>query len=432
MPPPSLSGNRAMNDLNLARPGAIGNDRPVRARFPAWLAPALGLGVVALAVGGVMLWPGGQTVEARQITTAVAEETRFSSLVVFAATVSGEQGDALVALEGGVLEEILKRNGDRVASDDVVAVISNPELRRSVDEALFRIEGQVAELGERVAGAEGRTADAERAYREAQYRVRVHEADLARYETLETRGFVSSARMTRLREDAAFALREVSAAEQRLLAAQRREAAIRAEADRSRLRLGERSAAELERLRALELRAPQSGVVSGLSASAGASLSPGATVARISYGPSSSIEAQVLDDQASRLRIGGQAHLMEEPQRRLRVIAIDPEVRNGQVAVRLEFIGEPPPTLRAGQTLQVAFETGAPRQAIVVPQGDAIAPDGVWVIDRSGRRAERRAVTLGERAAGRVEIRSGISAGERVLVSSSKDLSGLREVRISQ
>lgn len=222
MPPPSLSGNRAMNDLNLARPGAIGNDRPVRARFPAWLAPALGLGVVALAVGGVMLWPGGQTVEARQITTAVAEETRFSSLVVFAATVSGEQGDALVALEGGVLEEILKRNGDRVASDDVVAVISNPELRRSVDEALFRIEGQVAELGERVAGAEGRTADAERAYREAQYRVRVHEADLARYETLETRGFVSSARMTRLREDAAFALREVSAAEQRLLAAQRR------------------------------------------------------------------------------------------------------------------------------------------------------------------------------------------------------------------
>lgn len=413
---------------------AIGNDRPIGPRFPRWSGAAIaGGGMAVVVVGGLLLWPNGQRVAAAEITTSIARETRFSSLVVFAAKViSGEQGRTLTAAEGGTLSTIVKRNGDNVAVGDIVAILDNLELRRSVAETLFRIEEQEAALANQVADGERRTAEAARAFREAQHRVQVQAADLARYEALEARGFASAAKMSRLRDDAGFAANEASAASDILRAARSRELEIIAEATRSRRQLRERAAREQERLQMLELRAPQAGIVSGLTQVAGATLRPGEAVARISSGPSNQIEAKVLDDQASRLRVGGVAHLLDSPAIQLRVVAIDPEVNEGQVAVRLEFAGSGPQGLRAGQTLQVAFETGQPRQAIVVPFGDAIAPDGIWVVDGSGRRAERRSVVLGERAAGRVEIRSGVTAGERVLTSSRKDLSGLERIVVAQ
>lgn len=421
-----------MTEVHMPGRSAIGNDRPIQPRFPRWSGPAAGMGLVALVVGGLLAWPGGHTVAADQISTSVAQETRFSSLVVFSAEVGGEQGGALTASEGGTVNAILKRNGDSVAAGDVVALLSNPELRRSVAETLFRIEEQEAALAAQVADAERRTSEAARAVREAHYRAQVQSADLARYEVLETRGFASAARMLRLREDAAFSADEAKAALEGLQAARRRELAITSEANRSRGQLRERAATEQDRLKTLELRAPQDGVVSGLTTTAGTALTPGQTVARISSGASNQIEADVLDDQALLLGVGGFAHLLDDPAFQLRIVAIDPEVNKGQVSVRLEFTGVRPARLRAGQTLQVAFETGSARRAIVVPQGDAISPDGLWVVDRSGRRAERRRIVLGERAAGRVEIRSGVSAGERVLISSRKDLTGLDEIVIAR
>jgi HlyD family secretion protein len=181
----------------------------------------------------------------------------------------------------------------------------------------------------------------------------------------------------------------------------------------------------------LDIRAPKSGILSGLTLSIGATVRPGDPVARVSAGPSDQIEAQVLDAYATDLRVGGQARILDQSQVLLTIVAIDPEVREGTVSVRLAFASPPSSSIRAGQTIQVAFHVGQPRRAVVVPFSDVVGPGTAWIVDDNGKTARRRPIELGARAADKVEVRSGIRPGDRVIASSRQSLEGLDSIEIA-
>jgi len=94
--------------------------------------------------------------------------------------------------------------------------------------------------------------------------------------------------------------------------------------------------------------------------------------------------------------------------------AIDPASRTGRVEVALDPV---PPGARAGQFCRVVLKTGV-SERLVVPlaalQRDA---EGEYVlVYRKEGSVDRRGVTSGLRLADRVEIRSGVKPGERVVV----------------
>ena len=73
--------------------------------------------------------------------------------------------------------------------------------------------------------------------------------------------------------------------------------------------------------------------------------------------------------------------------------------------------------LQAGMFAEARLATAVRPRAVVVPEEAVLALQGsyvVWVVD-SGKVA-RRAVTLGVRAPGQVEIVTGVDAGEQVVV----------------
>ncbi|SEO84926.1 efflux RND transporter periplasmic adaptor subunit [Aquisalimonas asiatica] len=72
---------------------------------------------------------------------------------------------------------------------------------------------------------------------------------------------------------------------------------------------------------------------------------------------------------------------------------------------------------RPGMPVTVAMATEAPRERILLPRQALIDDDGVAVVivQTGGESFERRPVRTGMRAAGRVEIVSGLEAGERVV-----------------
>jgi len=99
---------------------------------------------------------------------------------------------------------------------------------------------------------------------------------------------------------------------------------------------------------------------------------------------------------------------------------VDPVNRTVQVKARVENPGR---RLRAGQFADVRLALEDRPDAVVVPEA-AIVPgrerDVVYRV-RDGR-AEQVTVTLGARAPGRVEIRSGIQAGDTVVVAGQQRL----------
>jgi membrane fusion protein (multidrug efflux system) len=80
--------------------------------------------------------------------------------------------------------------------------------------------------------------------------------------------------------------------------------------------------------------------------------------------------------------------------------------------------------------LEARLETARRPEAVVVPE-DAVSPMGgalwIWVV--ADGKADRREVTLGVRTPGYVEVRSGISEGDAVVVGGAERLIPGAEVR---
>ncbi len=95
--------------------------------------------------------------------------------------------------------------------------------------------------------------------------------------------------------------------------------------------------------------------------------------------------------------------------------AIDPSSRTVLIKARVPNPGR---DLQAGMFLELRLATETRPEAVVIPE-DAVVPldlgTYVWVVTNG--QAERREVTLGVRTPGFVEARSGIAAGDQVVVA---------------
>ena len=97
-----------------------------------------------------------------------------------------------------------------------------------------------------------------------------------------------------------------------------------------------------------------------------------------------------------------------------------PQVNEGRFRIELEFKGPAPAALRRGQTLDLEITLGDTRPALVRPNGPFVEATGgswVFVLDKAGRRAERRTIKVGRRNPNDVEVLSGLKPGERVVTS---------------
>jgi len=221
-------------------------------------------------------------------------------------------------------------------------------------------------------------------------------------------------------------LEEARLAYARYESLERQQVAASAELDTRRAAL-QTAEAELavirSRIEARVIRAPFSGVVGFRRVSLGALVRPGDVITtldtldpmRVDFTvPSEHLEA-LRPGLAVTARAGALAGRTFEGEIASVGTRVDPVTR--AVPVRAGVLNPGPPhALKPGLLLTVEIATN-PRQAVMVPEA-ALVPQGerthVLVVGEN-LRVERRTVTPGLRRPGRVEIREGLAAGERVV-----------------
>ena len=105
----------------------------------------------------------------------------------------------------------------------------------------------------------------------------------------------------------------------------------------------------------------------------------------------------------------------------LKVSKIYPQVRNGQFRIDLVFDGPEPPSIQRGQTMSTKLTLGDSARAVLIPNGAFFNDTGgnwVFVVDRGGQSASKRAIQVGRRNADFIEILDGLKPGEKVITSS--------------
>jgi HlyD family secretion protein len=112
--------------------------------------------------------------------------------------------------------------------------------------------------------------------------------------------------------------------------------------------------------------------------------------------------------------------------------SVSPEVVNGEVVARVRFADDATQGLRQSQRVSVRVLLDSRDDVLTVPRGPFMEIDGghsAYVVH--GEVAERRAIRIGASSVDKVEIRAGVQAGERIVISGTEKFNGAQRVFIN-
>ena len=191
-----------------------------------------------------------------------------------------------------------------------------------------------------------------------------------------------------------------------------------------------------ENLENLVIVAPISGQLTLLEANVGESKAAGQRIGQVDEVGAFKVNAFIDEFYLSRVAIGQIATVeIDGKSYELTVSKVYPEVTNRQFEVDLLFSGNPPASIRRGQTVRMRLEIGQPADTLVLANGayfDDTGGQWVFVVDPSGDFAERRPVRFGRRNPEGVEVLGGLKQGEEVITSSYESFMTFDRIQFRQ
>jgi HlyD family secretion protein len=190
------------------------------------------------------------------------------------------------------------------------------------------------------------------------------------------------------------------------------------------------------RLEETVIRATVDGVLIGRSVEPGNVVQPGKELMVLAPAGETQIDLLIDEKHLSQLAIGQKALASADafPGRRFaaEVFYINPgiDALRGSVEVKLR-VPDPPDYLRQDMTVSVDIEV-ARRAATVVVPADAVRDASSaqpWVLAVDGWRARRRAVKLGLKGDGRIEVLEGVAPGDVLISTASGAIATEQRVR---
>lgn len=324
------------------------------------------------------------------------------------------------------------RAGDTVAAGQVLARIASPELaaeRAREATTLLQLE---AEAGRQQISARQQKLAAERDADEA----RLALTGATRDDQLSTEacavGVISIIECQR-RKDA------LDAGRIRQAHAERRLELVAADAAFERQSLAQRVArqrslvAELDRqIEALAVRAPLAARVGSVAVADRAAVAANAPLVTVVDLSRLDVELQVPELYAGDLGLGMKAELrVGAAEASATLVAIAPEVQQGQVLVRARFDGASPEGLRQNQRVSGRIIIERKLGVLQVERGpfvEALGGHAVYVLQ--GDEALRRPLTLGALGASAVEVLQGLQAGDVIVAAGSEKFDQAPRVRL--
>ena len=396
-------------------------DQPVSPRrrwIKRGLLIALALGVAGFLLRNLIL---GKPVETHQAVRSDLVQT-----VVASGRIITPQRAAVGAVITGRVARIPVEEGQSVKRGDVLIVLDDEDERASVAQA----SGAVAQAEARLRQLrEVSLPAAEQALIQAQANLTQARQQHDRARELKAKGFVSQAAL----DDAQ---RNLDVAESQLRAAKLQVATNRPSGSdfalaqtalaQARATLGVAQA----KLDQTVILAPVDGTLISRNVEPGNVVQSGKELMALAPEGETQVVVQIDEKNLAQLRIGQHALASADafPRERFAAVLvyINPgiDALRGSVEVKLR-VPKPPAYLRQDMTVSVDIEVARSAGTVVVP-ADTVRDVGSaqpWVLAVDGGRAVRRAVKLGLKGDGRVEVLDGVAPGDR-LISASQAMVG--------
>ena len=374
----------------------------------------------------------GPGVRRTKIRTSVAEITPIEAIVAATGTLVPEIEETLSSPIAAPIAGILADAGQRVEESEVLIQLDTTREQVLLDNLLEQIALKDTELTTLEIRMEETRSQQESRHRLLEVDLESRSARLERLQRLATFGAVAEDELKEARLDIRRTEIELEQATAGLEAQRRRHLA---ETERIRLERSILAAERDEQARRMEsatVRAARSGVVTWIEKRDGLRVVEGQALARVAGDQGFRVTAAVSDFYTPRLA----------PGQKVRVRATAGEI-GGTLEGILPAVGASSLTLaialddpragwlRANLRVEADVITDDEEAAVTVGRGPAVAGAGIQeVFVIQGGRATRRRVELGMASRDRIEVVSGLTAGEELIISDMTLYQNRNEIRI--
>jgi HlyD family secretion protein len=388
--------------------------------------------VVLTTVGLARLRPAAPAVDRASIVIDSVKRGPLTREVRASGTLVPEDVRWIAAPTDGRVERVVMQPGSAVKAGTVIVELSDPAQQQSARDAEWQLRAAEAELETMHAQLESERLDREsniarlRAERE-QASLRA-DADAQ----LEAQGLVAHI-TRRVSQSTADDLTKRLALEEKRLAALNGAEGSRLAAQRAQVEQ-RRAMYELqqERMRSLDVRAGIDGVLQQVGVQAGQRLTAGTNIARVARADRLKAQIRVAETQAKDVRIGQRAAIdTHNGVVAAHVARIDPAVTDGTVAVDLAIDAPLPAGARPDLSVDGTIELERIPDTLSIGRPVNAQEGRTATLFRvRGNVAERVTVQLGRASATAIEVRSGLNAGDQVVISDTSQFENDERIRL--
>ncbi|MDE5813769.1 MAG: HlyD family efflux transporter periplasmic adaptor subunit, partial [Muribaculaceae bacterium] len=390
--------------------------------------------VVVLLIYGIILAlnSGTPRVDRENLTIASVKEDRFLEYVDVEGIVQPIMTVKVNALESGFVDRIVAEDGAMLKAGDTILILKNPDLMRTIHDEEDEWRHQQRQYREQEIEMQQKSITLQQQALDANYEMNNldNKRRIAREEF--EMGMKSKAEMD-LAESEYDYRRKKTSLQLKSLSHDSAATAIRRE-----LLAGDMDRAQTKRDRAarrsedLIVRAPVSGQLSFLTVTPGQQVLSGASIGELKVLSDYKLHVSLNEYYVERIVPGLPAKIvLKSESYPLKVSRVVPEIKERSFESDLVFTGDRPSSLRVGKSFRAQIELGMPESAVVIQRGDFYsATNGKWIykLSKDGSKAIKTEIELGRQNPQQFEVISGLTPGDRVIVSGYDKLNDSDEI----
>lgn len=386
--------------------------------LPWWLG---GIAVIAIVV--LLLTTSGNSlrVDKESVTIANVAKKEFNDYTRLTGSVQPLVTVQLAPHEGGIVQEIITEEGSQLKAGDPILVLSNDNL----DLEILNAEAELAEKENILRNTMIKMEQQKLSVRQDELQLSMEvQRNLRNYEQqkkLYENKLIPKEDYLKAKEDYELSEKKYNLVKERSV----QDSLYRGVEIQQMQQSLDNMHMNMEMIRArkdkLIVTSPIDGELGLLDVTLGQSVGEGMKIGQINSVDKYKIEAQIDEHYIDRVVPGLEANFDRQGTKYSVVIRkVYPEVRDGKFQADFKFEVDEPSNLRTGQTFYMDLQLGQPETAVIIPRGSFYSSTGgkwIYVLDKSGSKAYKRAIKIGRQNPQYYEIVEGLEPGEQVIIS---------------
>lgn len=334
------------------------------------------------------------------------------------------------------VEQIFHYPGESVSADTIVMSLFNPQLDLQVADAELALAQQKARLDEQKIEQESQLLERQSLLTQLKSELVNAQLRVEAETVLASQGIVSQLDFKRSQLMVKQLSERIAIEHQRLTQLKK----IHQQRSKIQQDLHQQFALRLtnakEQLAQMNVQAGIDGVLQTMEVEVGETVNSGALLAQV--GSNKQLKAQLrvqqADAQAVSLGMAGTINTYGG-EAKGKVTRIDPIIVDGRVMVELELEGQLPKNARPDLSVEGAIHTGVLQDVLYITQPQQASPNkafSIFALQQDSLAAVKQEVAFGQRSNNKIQIVTGLTAGQKVIISDLSHLYEHNKIKISQ